>query len=112
MREFEYEVWSTIQDMTPKEVADVIDDSIAMTEAIRANEWTFVADIINKRVQNYATRRAELRVYNSISTKSIDCVQELEEYRVLRIIREEYRLQQKREMMDKIQDQFISELDE
>ena len=57
-REFEYEVWSVIQEMTPQEVAGCLDDSVAMTEAIRANEWSFVADIVNKRVQNYAVRIA------------------------------------------------------
>lgn len=111
-REFEYEVWSVIQEMTPEDVAGCLDDSVAMTEAIRANEWSFVADIVNKRVQNYAVRIAELRIFNNITTKPIDDLQELEEYRVLRIMREEKRLQAKREMIDKIEDQFRSNLDE
>jgi hypothetical protein len=92
-----YEKWAFIQEITPEDIAQAIEGSEALCHAIRCNDWTDVADIIKSRVEAYAQRIAELRIHNEIKTPSIDDIQEVEEYRLRQIERQQASLEKEKQ---------------
>ena len=97
MKDIKFERWAFIQEITPEDISQAIEGSEALCIAIRCNDWTDVADIIKTRVEAYAQRIAELRIYNEIKTPSIDDIQELEEYRLRHIERQQASLEKEKQ---------------
>jgi hypothetical protein len=97
MKDIKFERWAFIQDITPEDIAQAIEGSEALCHAIRNNHWTDVADIIKSRIEVYAHRIAELRIYNEIKTPSIDDIQEVEEYRLRKIERQQQALEKEKQ---------------
>ena len=97
MKDIKFERWAFIQDITPEDIAQAIEGSEALCHAIRNNHWTDVADIIKSRIEVYAHRIAELRIYNEIKTPSIDDIQEVEEYRLRQIDRQQQALEKEKQ---------------
>ena len=97
MKDIKFERWAFIQEITPEDIAQAIEGSEALCIAIRCNDWTDVADIIKTRVEAYAQRIAELRIYNEIKTPSIDDIQEVEEYRLRQIERQQASLEKEKQ---------------
>ena len=97
MKDIKFERWAFIQEITPEDVSQAIEGSEALCIAIRCNDWTDVADIIKTRVEAYAQRIAELRIHNEIKTPSIDDIQELEEYRLRQIERQQASLEKEKQ---------------
>ncbi len=97
MKDIKFERWAFIQDITPEDIAQAIEGSEALCHAIRNNHWTDVADIIKTRIEAYAQRIAELRVYDEIRSEPIDDIQELEEYRLLQIERQQAILEKEKQ---------------
>ena len=97
MKDIKFERWAFIQEITPEDIAQAIEGSEALCIAIRCNDWTDVADIIKTRVEAYAQRIAELRIHNEIKTPSIDDIQEVEEYRLRQIERQQQALEKEKQ---------------
>ena len=97
MKDIKFERWAFIQEITPEDISQAIEGSEALCIAIRCNDWTDVADIIKTRVEAYAQRIAELRIYNEIKTPSIDDIQEVEEYRLRQIERQQASLEKEKQ---------------
>ena len=97
MKDIKFERWAFIQEITTEDIAQAIEGSEALCIAIRCNDWTDVADIIKTRVEAYAQRIAELRIYNEIKTPSIDDIQEVEEYRLRQIERQQQALEKEKQ---------------
>ena len=97
MKDIKFERWAFIQEITPEDIAQAIEGSEALCQAIRNNDWTDVADIIKTRIEAYAQRIAELRVNDEITTRSIDGIQELEEYRLRQIERQQAALEKQKQ---------------
>lgn len=98
-----FEKWAFIQEVTPEDIAQAIEGSEALCIAIRSNHWSEVADIIKTRIEAYAQRFAELRVLDEIKTSPVDDVQELEEYQLRQIERQQQALErQKRAITNKL----------
>jgi hypothetical protein len=91
-----FERWAFIQDITPEDISLAIEGSEALCQAIRNNHWTDVAEIIKNRIEELAQRMAELRVFDEIKTPCIDDVQELEEYQLRQIERQQQALELKK----------------
>jgi TolA-binding protein len=98
-----FERWAFIQEITPEDIAESIEGSEALCHAVRSNHWTDVAEIIKTRIEALAQRIAELRVFVEIKTPSIDDVQELEEYQLRQIERQQQALErQKKAITNKL----------
>ena len=97
MKDIKFEKWAFIQEITPEDIAQAIEGSEALCIAIRNNHWTDVADIIKTRIEAYAQRIAELRVNDEITTRSIDGIQELEEYQLRQIERQQAALEKQKQ---------------
>jgi hypothetical protein len=97
MKDIKFERWAFIQEITPEDIAQAIEGSEALCHAIRNNHWSDVADIIKTRIEAYAQRIAELRVYDEIKSDPIDDIQELEEYRVRQIERQQQALEKEKQ---------------
>mgnify|MGYP006268137513 FL=1 len=97
MKDIKFERWAFIQDITPEDIAQAIEGSEALCHAIRNNHWTDVADIIKSRIEVYAHRIAELRIYNEIKTPPIDDIEEVEEYRLRQIERQQQALEKEKQ---------------
>lgn len=93
-----FERWAFIQDITIDDICTAIDGSEALCQAIRNNHWTDVADIIKSRVEHLAQLMAEMRVgdIEEKFTDRIDDVQELEEYQVRQIERQQQALERQK----------------
>ena len=92
-----FEKWAFIQEVTPEDVAQAIEGSEALCQAIRSNHWSEVSDIIKTRIEAYAQRFAELRVFDEIKTSPVDDVQELEEYQLRQIERQQQALERQKQ---------------
>ena len=97
MKDIKFEKWAFIHEITPEDIAQAIEGSEALCIAIRNNHWTDVADIIKTRIEAYAQRIAELRVNDEITTRSIDGIQELEEYQLRQIERQQAALEKQKQ---------------
>lgn len=91
-----FERWAFIQDITIDNITEAIQGSEALCQAIRNNHWTDVADIIRNRIENNAQMTAEFLVFDESSTKAIDDVQELEEYQLRQIERQQQALERQK----------------
>lgn len=109
---FKYECWSIVQELDPEDIADSVQDSVALVEAIKANNAEDVASIVMKRVELRVRRMAELRVYDVVKTPWVDDIDELHHYRNLRIERVQKALEERKVMEAKMDAPFKEMFDE
>jgi MinD-like ATPase involved in chromosome partitioning or flagellar assembly len=109
---FKYECWAIVQELDPEDIADSIQDSIALVEAIKANHAEDVASIVMNRVELKVRRRAELRVFDVVKTQWIDDIEELQHYRNLRIERVQKALDERKIIEAKMDAPFRQMFDE
>jgi hypothetical protein len=109
---FKYECWAIVQELDPEDIADSIQDSVALVEAIKANHAGDVADIVMKRVELKVRRMAELRVFDVVKTQWIDDIDELHHYRNLRVERVQKALEERKVMEAKMDAPFKEMFDE
>ena len=91
-----FERWAFIQDITIDNITEALQGSEALCQAIRNNHWTDVSEIIKNRIENNAQMTAEFLVFDESSTKAIDDVQELEEYQLRQIERQQQALERQK----------------
>lgn len=91
-----FEKWAFIQDITIDNITEALQGSEALCQAIRNNHWTDVSEIIKNRIENNAQMTAEFLVFDESSTKAIDDVQELEEYQLRQIERQQQALERQK----------------
>ena len=91
-----FEKWAFIQDINIDDITEAIQGSEALCQAIRNNHWTDVSEIIKNRIENNAQMTAEFLVFDESSTKAIDDVQELEEYQLRQIERQQQALERQK----------------
>lgn len=84
MKDLNYETWAAMQDFTPEDFADAINDSPAMVEAAQNNDWQAVGDIVRSRVELKAKRWAQQSLELPL-TPWVDDEEELLLYRQYRI---------------------------
>ena len=106
--QFKYECWAIVQELDPEDIADSIQDSVALVEAIKANH----ADIVMKRVELKVRRMAELRVFDVVKTQWVDDIEELHHYRNLRIERVQKALDERKIIEAKMDAPFKEMFDE
>jgi len=95
MVDLKRDTWMALQDMSPDDVADAICDSQAIVEAIQANAWSDVADMVRVRVELKAERMAQLA--NDIPmTPWVDSEEELNLWRCYRIERQQRFLEERK----------------
>jgi hypothetical protein len=109
---FKYECWAVVQELDPDDIADAIQDSVALVEAIKANHAEDVASIVMNRVELKVRRRAELRVFDVVKTPWVDDIEELQAYRNLRIERVQKALEERKIMEAKMDGPFQQMFDE
>jgi len=109
---FKYECWAFVQELNPDDVSEAISDSLALVEAIKANNAEDVASIVMKRVELKVRRIAELRVFDVVKTPWVDDMEELHEYRNLRIERVQKALDERKIMEAKMSGPFKEMFDE
>ena len=109
---FKYECWAIVQELDPDDIADAIQDSVALVEAIKANHAEDVASIVMNRVELKVRRRAELRVFDVVKTQWIDDIEELHHYRNLRIERVQKALDERKITAAKMDSPFQQMFDE
>ena len=109
---FKYECWAVVQELDPDDIADAIQDSVALVEAIKANHAEDVASIVMNRVELKVRRRAELRVFDVVKTQWIDDIEELQHYRNLRIERVQKALDERKIIEAKMDAPFRQMFDE
>jgi hypothetical protein len=109
---FKYECWAVVQELDPDDIADAIQDSVALVEAIKANHAEDVASIVMNRVELKVRRRAELRVFDVVKTQWIDDIEELQHYRNLRIERVQKALDERKITAAKMDGPFQQMFDE
>lgn len=95
MSDLKYEAWAALQDFTPDDVADAICDSKAILEAILANAWSDVADMVRARVELKALRMAEISLELPI-TPWVDDEEELNMWRFYRMERLQEQIEQEK----------------
>lgn len=110
--QFKYECWAIVQELDPEDIADSIQDSVALVEAIKANHAEDVADIVMKRVELKVRRMAELRVFDVVKTQWVDDIEELHHYRNLRIERVQKALDERKIIEAKMDAPFKEMFDE
>jgi len=84
MKDLQYETWAAMQDFTPEDFADAINDSKAMVEAALCGDWEAVAGIVRSRVELKAKRWAQQSLELPL-TPWVDDEEELLLYRQYRI---------------------------
>jgi hypothetical protein len=109
---FKYECWAIVQELDPDDIADAIQDSVALVEAIKANHAEDVASIVMNRVELKVRRRAELRVFDVVKTPWVDDIEELQHYRNLRIERVQKALEDRKITASKMDGPFQQMFDE
>ena len=109
---FKYECWAVVQELDPDDIADAIQDSVALVEAIKANHAEDVASIVMNRVELKVRRRAELRVFDVVKTQWIDDIEELQHYRNIRIERVQKALEERKIKEAKMDGPFQQMFDE
>lgn len=95
MKDLQYETWAAMQDFTPEDFADAINDSPAMVEAALSGDWESVTGIVRSRVELKAKRWAQ-RSLNLPVTPWVDDEEELLLYRQYRIERLQADLEHKK----------------
>lgn len=101
MKDLNYETWAAMQDFTPEDFADAINDSKAMVEAALCGDWEAVAGIVRSRVELKAKRWAQ-RSLDLPLTPWVDDEEELLLYRQYCIEKLQTYLDQKKGSVSKI----------
>jgi len=76
-------LWEAYQELNDDDIMDAIQGSVAIPLAIKSGDWEYAQYFIKERIENKMQRRAELALYESIKTPSIDSDDEL---RILRTL--------------------------
>jgi hypothetical protein len=83
-------VWESYQQLNDDDIMDAIQGSVAIPLAIKSGDWEYAQHFIKERIENKMQRRAELALYNTIKTPSIDADEELRMLRTL-WLKDEYK---------------------
>jgi hypothetical protein len=76
-------IWEAYQELNDDDIMDAIAGSVAIPLAIKSDDWEYAQYFIKERIENKMQRRAELALYESIKTPSIDADDELRTLRTL-----------------------------
>ena len=76
-------LWEAYQELNDDDIMDAIAGSVAIPLAIKSDDWEYAQHFIKERIENKMQRRAELALYESIKTPSIDADDELRMLRTL-----------------------------
>jgi len=76
-------LWEAYQELNDDDIMDAIQGSVAIPLAIKSDDWEYAQYFIKERIENKMQRRAELALYESIKTPSIDADDELRMLRTL-----------------------------
>ena len=76
-------LWEAFQELNDDDIMDAIAGSVAIPLAIKSDDWEYAQHFIKERIENKMQRRAELALYESIKTPSIDADDELRMLRTL-----------------------------
>jgi hypothetical protein len=90
MTAFNKAVWESFQQLNDDDIMDAIQGSVAIPLAIKSGDWEYAQHFIKERIENKMQRRAELALYNTIKTPSIDADEELRMLRTL-WLKDEYK---------------------
>jgi len=90
MTAFNKAVWESYQQLNDDDIMDAIQGSVAIPLAIKSGDWEYAQHFIKERIENKMQRRAELALYNTIKTPSIDADEELRMLRTL-WLKDEYK---------------------
>ena len=83
MTAFNKAVWENYQQLNDDDIMEAISGSVAIPLAIKSGDWEYAQHFIKERIENKMQRRAELALYESIKTPSIDSDDELRTLRTL-----------------------------
>ena len=90
MTAFNKAVWESYQQLNDDDIMDAIQGSVAIPLAIKSGDWEYAQHFIKERIENKMQRRAELALYDTIKTPSIDADDELRTLRTL-WLKDEYK---------------------
>jgi hypothetical protein len=90
MTAFNKAVWESYQQLNDDDIMDAIQGSVAIPLAIKSGDWEYAQHFIKERIENKMQRRAELALYDTIKTPSIDADEELRMLRTL-WLKDEYK---------------------
>jgi len=90
MTAFNKAVWECYQQLNDDDIMDAIQGSVAIPLAINSGDWEYAQHFIKERIENKMQRRAELALYDTIKTPSIDADEELRMLRTL-WLKDEYK---------------------
>ena len=83
-------IWESYQQLNDDDIMEAISGSVAIPLAIKSGDWDIAFQFIKERIDNKMTRRAELALYDTIKTPSIDADEELRMLRTL-WLKDEYK---------------------
>ena len=83
-------LWEAYQELNDDDIMDAIQGSVAIPLAIKSDDWEYAQYFIKERIENKMQRRAELALYDTIKTPSIDADEELRMLRTL-WLKDEYK---------------------
>ena len=83
-------IWEAYQQLNDDDIMDAIQGSVAIPLAIKSDDWEYAQYFIKERIENKMQRRAELALYDTIKTPSIDADEELRMLRTL-WLKDEYK---------------------
>jgi len=90
MTAFNKAVWENYQQLNDDDIMEAISGSVAIPLAIKSDDWEYAQHFIKERIENKMQRRAELALYDTIKTPSIDADEELRMLRTL-WLKDEYK---------------------
>ena len=90
MTAFNKAVWENYQQLNDDDIMEAISGSVAIPLAIKSDDWEYAQHFIKERIENKMQRRAELALYDTIKTPSIDVDEELRMLRTL-WLKDEYK---------------------
>jgi len=90
MTAFNKAVWENYQQLNDDDIMEAISGSVAIPLAIKSGDWEYAQHFIKERIENKMQRRAELALYDTIKTPSIDADEELRMLRTL-WLKDEYK---------------------
>ena len=90
MTNFNKATWEAYQELNDDDIMDAIQGSVAIPLAIKSDDWEYAQHFIKERIENKMQRRAELALYDTIKTPSIDADEELRMLRTL-WLKDEYK---------------------
>jgi hypothetical protein len=87
--------WAALQELNDDDIMDAIQGSIAIPLAIKHGDWNEALALVKQRVTTKIARLAELSVYGDAKTPWICDAEEVNELRVLWLLREKKSLERK-----------------